>query len=72
MNTTVLTDLGAQWPDTVHGAPVLEALTPGISLPGRAFGLDQVGEPYLDPSAHSEPDAEAEFTSRRLREMGYI
>jgi predicted AlkP superfamily phosphohydrolase/phosphomutase len=77
---TLLADLGAQWPDTVHGAPVPEALAAGISLPDTAgaslpdsgFGLDQADRPQPDPSTHSEPDAEAEYTSQRLREMGYI
>jgi predicted AlkP superfamily phosphohydrolase/phosphomutase len=69
---TLLTELGARWPDTVHGRPVLDALTSGIDPPAVASGLDQTDEPYLDASAHAESDAEEEFTSQRLREMGYI
>jgi predicted AlkP superfamily phosphohydrolase/phosphomutase len=69
---TLLADLGAQWPDTVHGAPVLDALTPGTGFTGAVPGLDRAGDPYLDASAHGESAVEAEYTSQRLREMGYI
>jgi predicted AlkP superfamily phosphohydrolase/phosphomutase len=69
---TLLADLGAQWPETVHGKPVLDALSPDLDVPAPVADLDEAGEPGQDTAAYSESAAEAEYTSQRLREMGYI
>ncbi|HEU5469380.1 MAG TPA: alkaline phosphatase family protein [Actinophytocola sp.] len=68
---TLLADLGARWPDTVHGTPVRAALSsdvdiavPDPSLDGEAFRVRETV-----PAGESTED---EYTSDRLREMGYI
>jgi predicted AlkP superfamily phosphohydrolase/phosphomutase len=71
---TLLADLGAQWPDNIHGEPV-----PGVLLPGAGPAEESFPDPATsgdpatrDTAAGTEPSAEDEYTSQRLREMGYI
>jgi predicted AlkP superfamily phosphohydrolase/phosphomutase len=82
---TLLDDLGAAWPATVHGSPVPGALTgdpamayrrldavPFDAVPFDAVPLDEPAAtptPPVPDRAAAEEDA---YTANRLREMGYI
>jgi len=70
---TLLAELGAGWPAGVHGRPVDAALDPAVPLPASL--------PMSPPPAGGGPAGRAgpaagggedEYTSRRLREMGYL
>jgi predicted AlkP superfamily phosphohydrolase/phosphomutase len=70
---TLLADLGARWPVSVHGTPADGALLSDVDIPEPDPALDGA-EPRLRarsivPDSQSTED---EYTSNRLREMGYI
>lgn len=70
---TLLADLGARWPDTVHGRPAGAALVSDVDIPATDPGLDWEQERIgVSTTASPGPSSEDEYTSNRLREMGYI
>lgn len=69
---TLLADLGARWPSSVHGRPVEAVLTSDVDIPAPDPALDgEVRLPARVPTQGSS-STEDEYTSNRLREMGYI
>lgn len=74
---TLLAELGAGWPAGVHGRPVDVALDPAVPLPASlSMSPPAAGGPAGGgPAGRAGPAAcggEDEYTSRRLREMGYL
>ncbi|HEX6352555.1 alkaline phosphatase family protein [Actinophytocola sp.] len=65
---TLLTDLGASWPDTIDGQPV-----PVVrEQPARPLGPLAEDQAGARDGHHEGPTEEDEYTSQRLREMGYL
>jgi predicted AlkP superfamily phosphohydrolase/phosphomutase len=70
---TLLADLGASWPTSVHGGPVPAVLADGVEIPPPAPDLDRADAGYEPLSgAPGAAGPEDDYTSQRLREMGYI
>jgi predicted AlkP superfamily phosphohydrolase/phosphomutase len=69
---TLLTDIGANWPSNVHGKPVMQAFGPEADVPPPSADLDQAEPGPVPGSRDDDRRAEDEYTTRRLREMGYI
>ncbi|ONI76178.1 hypothetical protein ALI144C_36500 [Actinosynnema sp. ALI-1.44] len=70
---TLLADLGARWPASVHGTPVTAALDSEVDIKDPDPSLDG-GAAWLPVRSvdSSGTSTEDEYTSDRLREMGYI
>jgi predicted AlkP superfamily phosphohydrolase/phosphomutase len=68
---TLLADLGARWPASVHGTPVEQVFQPDVDIPAPDPSLDG-GGPKTPAAVPVTSSVEDEYTSNRLREMGYI
>ncbi|MFC5719509.1 alkaline phosphatase family protein [Streptomyces gamaensis] len=68
---TLLTDLGAAWPDDVHGRPRTEVFTGDVRVP-PPLDASTPGTLPAPPPGSREAAAEDAYTSDRLREMGYL
>jgi predicted AlkP superfamily phosphohydrolase/phosphomutase len=68
---TLLTDLGAGWPGDVDGRPRTEVFTEDVPVPGPDARLAPAS---AGPAAPHPADGagEDDYTSSRLREMGYL
>ncbi|HEX4790873.1 MAG TPA: hypothetical protein VH372_20595, partial [Actinospica sp.] len=71
---SALSDLGADWPEDVHGRARLELFSETVARPapdprvrGSAAGATPVPEPVA-----AGAESEDTYTSDRLREMGYL
>lgn len=71
---TLLTDLGAAWPQDVDGRPRTEVFTEDVPVPGPARHLDRPDavRSAAGPADAPEEPGEDDYTSSRLREMGYL
>lgn len=70
---TLLADIGARWPATVHGTPVEAALKSDVDIPTADPELDRADERFrVRSTVPAGPSSEDEYTTNRLREMGYI
>ncbi|GFN00621.1 hypothetical protein Sfulv_54310 [Streptomyces fulvorobeus] len=71
---TLLTDLGAAWPSDVDGRPRTEVFTEDVPVPGphRRLVLPDAVASAPGPADPTEGPGEDDYTSSRLREMGYL
>ncbi|MFB7476440.1 alkaline phosphatase family protein [Kitasatospora sp. NPDC056184] len=70
---TLLTDLGAAWPDDVEGRPRTEIFTEDVPVPRpdpRLAARTATAQP--SEAATRAAEEEDDYTSSRLREMGYL
>jgi predicted AlkP superfamily phosphohydrolase/phosphomutase len=69
---TLLTELGASWPSTVHGEPLTAVLAGGVDIPAPDPDLERAENGYSALVPVGAPAGADDYTSQRLREMGYI
>jgi predicted AlkP superfamily phosphohydrolase/phosphomutase len=69
---TILAELGASWPSTVEGEPVSSVLAANVDIPPPDPSVEAADAAYGPVVAAGGGSAEDNYTSQRLREMGYI